>query len=371
MTATNGWKMAALFLALLTALVSCHVAVLKPDAPYENGGVGREPVTGGEDETDPADEDGPEPVSVPDDPDSLSPFGRIKWTVLNGRYVYEMPKRNAYGLSTLSEMETFPHERFEDSKQPPETDSWYPGKVVYHEDTRTPEYVWAWPGSTADRKQSTLDTLAKYGAIYRGDESKKVIYLTFDCGYEAGATEKILDTLKAKNAPATFFITGPYARAESQNFDREYMLGLLKRMIDEGHIIGNHTNTHPNMTLKSADEVAEEMQAVEDALRENFPDTPDLLYFRPPEGAVDEWLLRTEAKLGYRTVLWSFAYTDWLEDSQPSYEEGIAAVKAGLHPGCVYLLHAESQTNADILAEFIDWVRAQGYEILPLADIGA
>jgi peptidoglycan-N-acetylmuramic acid deacetylase len=142
-------------------------------------------------------------------------------------------------------------------------------------------------------------------------------------------------------------------------------------MYDEGHIVGNQTDHHPDMTQLSASEVLEEMLAVEDGLRGNFPDAPDLLYFRPPEGAVDEWLLRTEAKLGYRTVLWSFAYNDWLEDAQPTYEEGIAAVKSGLHPGCVYLLHAESQTNADILAEFIDWVRSEGYEILPLCDITA
>ncbi len=355
--------------ALALLLTSCHVRVLKPAFPDENAGVGRKPA----EETVPPETEAPpeEIVSLPETPDSFSPFGRINWSLLNGKYAYDFPKRNAYGLSTLSEMDAFPHTRFVDSKEPPEKDGWYPGKVVYHEDTHAPEYLWAWPNSTADRKQSTLDTLAQYGAIYRGDESRKVIYLTFDCGYENGATEKILDSLKAKNAPATFFLTGPFGRGESANYDREYILNLIRRMYDEGHIVGNHTDHHPDMTQLSASEVYEEMQAVEDGLRENFPDAPDLLYFRPPEGAVDEWLLRTEAKLGYRTVLWSFAYNDWLEDAQPSYEEGIAAVKSGLHPGCVYLLHAESQTNADILAEFIDWVRSEGYEILPLCDITA
>ena len=113
------------------------------------------------------------------------------------------------------------------------------------------------------------------------------------------------------------------------------------------------------------------MIRVEEAVKEYFPDAPDLLFFRPPEGDVDEWLIRAEAQLGYRTVLWSFAYTDFHTDSQPSYEEAIEAVKRGLHPGCVYLLHAESSANAAILAEFIDWVRSQGYDILPLCDIGA
>ena len=355
--------------ALVLLLASCHARVLKPAYPDETSGVGRKmPEETAPPETEPAAED----VSYPPETEgSLSPFGRIEWSLLNGKYVYDFPKRNAYGISTLSEMDGVPHTRFIDSWEPPEKDCWYPGKVVYHEDTHKPEYLWAWPNSTADRKQETLDTLAKYGTIYRGDESRKVIYLTFDCGYENGATEKILDTLKAKNAPGTFFLTGPFARGDSEIYDRDYILNLVRRMYDEGHIVGNHTNRHLNMTELSAAEVADEMQAVEDAVRENFPDAPDMLYFRPPEGAVDEWLMETEARLGYRTVLWSFAYTDWLEDAQPSYEDGITAVKTGLHPGCVYLLHAESQTNADILAEFIDWVRAEGYEILPLCDIKA
>ena len=365
-------RTAAAICALVLALTACRMNVLTPDSPEDGAGVGRAP------ETEPA-EDSPDPSGAEDsgytapieDPDSLAPFGQIRWTVLNGRYVYEMPARKTRDLSALSALDSLPHPRFEDSHQPPEKDQWYPGRVIYHEDTHTAEYVWAWPGSTADRKQSTLDTLAKYGAIYRGDEAHKVIYLTFDCGYEYGATEKILDTLRDKGAPAAFFLTGPYARGESKIYDREYLHGLIRRMLDEGHILGNHTNTHPDMTQKTAAEVLDEMEQVEKAVKEFFPDAPDLLYFRPPEGDVDEWLIRVEAELGYRTVLWSFAYSDWGQDTQPSYGEGIAAVKQGLHPGCVYLLHAESQTNADILAEFIDWVRSQGYEIVPLCDIKA
>ena len=361
------------FCAFVLALSSCRMKVLKPDPPAENGGIGRAVP----EETDAVDtsagaNDGSGGYTAPvENPDSLSPFGRINWTILNGRYVYEMPARIERDLSALSALDALPHTRFEDSVQPPDKDQWYPGRVIYHEDTHTPEYVWAWPGSTADRKQSTLDVLEKYGAIYRGDESKKVIYLTFDCGYEYGATERILDTLRDKKAPATFFLTGPYARGESDDYSRDYMHSLIRRMLDEGHILGNHTDTHPDMTTKTAAEVAQEMIAVEDAVKEYFPDAPDLLYFRPPEGDVDEWLIRAEAQLGYRTVLWSFAYTDFHTDSQPSYEEAIEAVKRGLHPGCVYLLHAESSANAAILAEFIDWVRSQGYDILPLCDIGA
>ena len=360
--------------ALLLTLSSCRVKVLKPQAPDETGGVGRAVPTEAE-LTDP--ENGGESASgsgytAPvEDPDSLAPFGRINWTVLNGKYVYEMPRRISRDLNALNALDAFSHIRFEDSVQPPDKDQWYPGRVIYHEDTHEPEYVWAWPGSTADRKQSTLDTLAKYGAIYRGDETKRVIYLTFDCGYEYGATEKILDTLKDKQAPATFFLTGSYARGESHDFEQAYLHSLIRRMLDEGHMLGNHTNTHPDMTTKTAAEVADELIRVEEAVKEYFPDAPDLLYFRPPEGDVDEWLIRAAAQLGYRTVLWSFAYSDYRTESQPTYEEGIEAVKRGLHPGCVYLLHAESFTNADILAEFIDWVRSQAYDILPLCDIRA
>ena len=132
---------------------------------------------------------------------------------------------------------------------------------------------------------------------------------------------------------------------------------------------------YPDVRVKTAEGVREqlsvEMIRVEEAVKEYFPDAPDLLYFRPPEGDVDEWLIRAAAQLGYRTVLWSFAYSDYRTESQPTYEEGIEAVKRGLQPGCVYLLHAESFTNADILAEFIDWVRSQAYDILPLCDIRA
>ena len=168
-----------------------------------------------------------------------------------------------------------------------------------------------------------------------------------------------------------FFLTGSYARGESHDFEQAYLHSLIRRMLDEGHMLGNHTNTHPDMTTKTAAEVADELIQVEEAVKEYFPDAPDLLYFRPPEGDVDEWLIRAAAQLGYRTVLWSFAYSDYRTESQPTYEEGIEAVKRGLHPGCVYLLHAESFTNADILAEFIDWVRSQAYDILPLCDIRA
>ena len=313
--------------------------------------------------TQPADQ--PTYVSIPTDPDSLAPFGAIKWYLLNGKYVYEMPKQNTSGEATMWEMYDWPQTYWEDKNK--DDNDWYPGKINYNPATGEKETVY-------DRFGSTLEVLKKYGAIYRGDTSRKVIYLTFDCGYEAGATEKILDTLKAKGAPATFFLTGPYVRGRSNDFTQEYIQGLIRRMLDEGHIIGNHTNTHPVMSdpdspQLSVDAVIDEMRQVEQSYREAFPDAPDMLYFRPPQGAANEWLIRIEAKLGYRTVFWSFAYNDWSQYTQPDPAEALGKMKAGMYPGCVYLLHAESTTNAEVLADFIDWVYAQGFTIEPLCGI--
>ncbi|MBR5366305.1 MAG: polysaccharide deacetylase family protein [Clostridia bacterium] len=351
--------------ALLAGLMLAACAKkLAADPPSETGGVGRVRQTDAETDagTEPAVTD-TTPVFLPlENPDSQSPFGKLVWTVVNGYYVYEIPARNTSGMDTLIEADQIPKERFADSNQPPDKDNWFPGRVSYDEATGTVTYHWAAEGSTADRAKSTLETLAEYGAIYRGDESRKVIYLTFDCGYETGATAGILDALRDKKAPGTFFITGTYVENNPE---------LVGRMLDEGHLVGNHTYHHYDMTSLTIAEVVGEMQLCEDAYKAAFPDAPDMLYFRPPEGSVNEWLLAVEAKLGYRTVMWSFAYDDYNPEAQPSYEDGIAAVKGSLHPGAVYLLHGESVTNAAILAEFIDWVRAVGYEILPLCDIGA
>ena len=290
---------------------------------------------------------------------SLAPFGTISWRFENGKYVYDFPARNTAGMATLDEMNTFPTTPFEDAG---EGNGWYFGPVSYDEATGTVTYSWAAPGSTADRRASTMATLRKYGAIYRGDETRKAVYLTFDCGYEYGLTGQILDTLKEKQAPAAFFVTGPYVRNEAE---------LVGRMLDEGHVVGSHTNTHPNMTTLTADQVVDEMKQVEDALKAAYPNSPDLLYFRPPEGAANEWLLRIEAKLGYRTVFWSYAHRDWVVDDQPDVATALAKAEGCLHPGCVFLLHAQSSTNAAMLGDLIDYIRAQGYEILPLCEIGA
>ena len=287
--------------------------------------------------------------------DSLAPFGAVRWRKENGIYRYDFPARNTAGADTLDEMYDFPRARLDDANKAPEKDNWFPGKVFYDEATGEVTYYW-------DRWDSTKEVLNRYGAIYRGDETRKVCYLTFDCGYEYGATAAILDALRDKEAPGTFFVTGPYVRSQ---------VDLVRRMLDEGHVVGNHTNTHPDMTSLTVDQVIDEMRQVEGDFKAQFPDAPELMFFRPPEGAVNEWLLRLEAKLGYRTVMWSYTYYDFDVNNQWDYDDALNTLKSHLHPGCVYLLHAESSTNAAVLPELIDWIRSQGYEIEPVCGIKA
>ncbi|MBQ3706738.1 MAG: polysaccharide deacetylase family protein [Clostridia bacterium] len=301
------------------------------------------------------------PTPMPTDPSSEAPFGAIKWYSLNGSTVYEMPQRNTSGMDTMGEMYDWPDTYWEDKNK--KNNDWYFGELSSY-DPVTGKVEMRY-----DRFASTLAVLKKYGAIYRGDTTRKVIYLTFDCGYEYGSTEKILDTLKARGVPATFFLTGPFVRGKSDLYDYDYMHNLVRRMLDEGHVVGSHTNTHPLMSALSVDEIIDEMRQVEASYKEEFPDAPDMLYWRPPQGDVNERVLRITAKMGYRTVMWSFAYFDWSQYSQPDPAEALAKMKAGMYPGCVYLLHAESSTNAEVLGDFIDWVHAQGFVIEPICGI--
>lgn len=276
----------------------------------------------------------------------------VSWSVSGGKYSYQLPKRDDSGLATISEMSSTSTALFDDQGDDL-TGSWYFGKTNYDESTGEVTYVW-------DRVQSTLDTLEKYGGIYRGNQEEKVCYLTFDCGYEYGPTKDILNTLKEKQVPAIFFLTGHYVKSETD---------LIQRMLDEGHLVGNHTVNHLNMTQVSADTFVDELEGLEDLFYEKFPGAQPMLYFRPPQGACNEWVLKLADKMGYHTVMWSWAYYDYDTENQPSPADALAKAKNGLHPGCVYLFHTESTTNAAILGDLIDWIRAQGYDILPICDI--
>ena len=194
--------------------------------------------------------------------------------------------------------------------------------------------------------------LEEYNAAYLGDPGEKVIYLTFDAGYESGCTEKILDVLKDHRAPAAFFLVGNYIE---RNAD------LVRRMVAEGHIVGNHTMHHYDMS-KLSDKAAFEKELKD--LETLFFDTTGKelpKYYRPPQGIYSEKNLEMARDLGYRTVFWSLAYVDWRSDSQPTREQALSKLIPRIHNGAVVLLHSTSQTNAEILDELLTKWEQMGY----------
>ncbi len=196
------------------------------------------------------------------------------------------------------------------------------------------------------------DALQKLDAAYMGNPEEKVLYLTFDSGYENGCTEKILDVLKAHNVPAAFFLVGHYME---QNPD------LVRRMVAEGHIVGNHTVHHYNMDQLSEKSVFQkELQGVEELFKEiTGKELPR--YYRPPQGLYSKENLKMAQQLGYKTVFWSLAYVDWNNDAQPSRDFAMQKLLPRIHNGGVILLHSTSQTNAEILDEFLTTLEKDGY----------
>ena len=194
--------------------------------------------------------------------------------------------------------------------------------------------------------------LSRYDAAYIGNTNEKVLYLTFDAGYENGSTAKILDTLKAHQIPAAFFLVGNYIE---KNAD------LVRRMVSEGHIVGNHTMHHPDMSkLSDKDSFSKELTGLEELFRETTgQDIPK--YYRPPQGIYSEENLRMAQELGYRTVFWSLAYVDWNNDAQPTAETAFSKLLPRTHDGAVVLLHSTSKTNAEILNELLTKWKDMGY----------
>lgn len=190
----------------------------------------------------------------------------------------------------------------------------------------------------------------RYSASAIGDEDSRTIRLTFDQGYENGYTARILDTLKAHNVKATFFVLDDYARRNPE---------LVKRMIDEGHTVGNHSVTHRSMPELSAEECRSEVTELHKYIKDEFG--YEMTEFRPPMGEYSELSLAVTRDCGYSTLLWSFAYADWNPDAQPKPDEALKKLTGALHNGAVYLLHSVSKTNAEILAMFIDEAEKQGY----------
>lgn len=204
--------------------------------------------------------------------------------------------------------------------------------------------------------------LKPYDAKYIGDTGEKVIYLTFDCGYENGNTGAILDALKAHNAPAAFFVVGHFVKTEPE---------LIKRMAGEGHTVGNHTDDHPDMsgvTDKAA--FLGQMEQVEaaycEATGQQMP-----RYYRPPQGCYSPENLALAKECGYKTVFWSLAYVDWNQDDQPSAENAMKILTQRIHNGAILLLHNTSSTNAAILDGLLAEYESMGYRFGTLDELFA
>ncbi len=206
---------------------------------------------------------------------------------------------------------------------------------------------------TVPSGSASTDALAEYGGAYVGDTAEPKIYLTFDAGFENGQTGEILDILKEKQVPATFFLVGNYLETQPD---------LVKRMVAEGHVVGNHTYHHYDMSkIGTLEEFQAELQSVEEKYQEiTGEDRPK--YYRPPQGIYSEENLKMAHELGYHTVFWSLAYVDWYQDKQPTHQEAFDKLLPRIHNGAVLLLHSTSQTNLEILGELIDKYREMGYE---------
>ena len=207
---------------------------------------------------------------------------------------------------------------------------------------------------------ASVEDLAKYDAYFLGDTGKKVIYLTFDCGYENGFTEQILDALKKHNAPAAFFVVGNMIETAPE---------IIKRMVDEGHIVGNHTYHHPDMSAISEQAA---FQKELDSLAALYKETTgkDLPHFyRPPQGKYSEDNLKQAQALGYKTVFWSLAYVDWYTDNQPTPEQAYGKLLPRIHDGAIVLLHSTSRTNAEILDDLLTKWEDMGYTFASLEDL--
>ncbi len=207
---------------------------------------------------------------------------------------------------------------------------------------------------------ATIEELAQYDAYYAADTDEKIIYLTFDAGYENGNTPAILDALKKHNVSATFFVVGTYLESQPD---------LILRMKNEGHTVGNHTWHHPDMSqLASKDAFEKELKDVEDKYLEITGEEMTKFY-RPPQGKYSELNLQMAKDLGYKTFFWSLAYVDWYENDQPTKEEALDKLLTRIHPGAIVLLHSTSKTNAEILDELLTRWEEMGYTFGTLSDL--
>lgn len=201
--------------------------------------------------------------------------------------------------------------------------------------------------------------LEKYGAYYADLSGDKVVYFTFDNGYEQGYTDEILDVLKKENVPATFFVTGHYVESSPD---------LVKRMVDEGHIIGNHSYHHPDFTVISKEAMKKELEDLEAAVAE-VSDQKEIKFLRPPRGMFNERTLQWANELGLIHVFWSLAFIDWEVNKQKGWHYAYEQIMNNIHPGAIILLHAVSEDNALALEKVIHGLKKEGYKFGSLDDL--
>ena len=193
--------------------------------------------------------------------------------------------------------------------------------------------------------------LEKNNSIYLGSKDDKIVYLTFDCGYENGHTKTILDVLKEENINATFFITGHYINSASD---------LVIRMKNEGHVIANHSNKHKDITKLNESEIAKEINELE-VMYHNLTGSYLTKFYRPPAGNFDDKSLSVINKLGYKTMFWSLAYPDWNHNNSVEYT--VREVMSNVHNGAIILMHAVSESNALALKSIVSNLKSEGYAI--------
>lgn len=212
------------------------------------------------------------------------------------------------------------------------------------------------PGGPRDEKNRSQGAVlynqkfGKYDALFLA-EDKPVVYMTFDEGYENGLTPTFLDTLKEKDVKGLFFVTYDFADRQPE---------LVRRIIEEGHVLGNHSWSHKNYSTLTAKQAADDLMELHNYIKENFD--YEMRYFRFPSGNFNEQTLAVAQSMGYKSIFWSFAYKDWLTDDQPDPAESEEKLVKAVCPGNIYLLHAVSSTNARIMGNVIDRVREAGYQ---------
>lgn len=207
---------------------------------------------------------------------------------------------------------------------------------------------------------ASVDELKEYDAYYLGDTGEKVIYLTFDAGYENGYTPAILDALKKHNVKATFFLVGNYVISCPK---------LVRRMVAEGHNVGNHTFSHPNMAKISSKEAFQKELTDLETVFHDATGEDMVKYYRPPQGKYSKDNLKMAKELGYKTFFWSLAYVDWYNDKQPTKEEAFKKLLGRIHPGAIVLLHSTSKTNSEILDELLTKWEEMGYTFKTLDEL--